>query len=125
MSTPPTRTLPAPLDRDLDRVFAALANKTRRAILNRLGTGSATVSDLARPFDMSLPGVSKHLRVLEEAGLVERHIDGRVHHCSIHPAPLQDAERWLTDNRRFWEDQLTRLADHLEPDGRDEGLRPA
>lgn len=117
MSTPPTPTLLRTPDRDLDRVFAALANQTRRAILNRLGTGSATVSDLARPFDMSLPGVSKHLRVLEEAGLVQRRVDGRVHHCSLHPPPLEEAERWLTDNRRFWEDQLTALAVHLDNDG--------
>lgn len=101
-------------DDDLDRVFAALANRTRRAMLATLGSGPSTVTDLALPFDMSLPGASKHVRVLEGAGLVRRNIDGRVHRCSLDPAPLEDAEQWLNRNRVFWHEQLDSLARHLE-----------
>ena len=107
-------------DDDLDRVFAALANRTRRAMLARLGSGPSTVTDLAVPFDMSLPGASKHLRVLERAGLVHRHIDGRVHRCSLDPAPLEDAEQWLIRNRAFWNEQLDSLVRHLDESAGDE-----
>ena len=107
-------------DDDLDRVFAALANRTRRAMLARLGSGPSTVTDLAVPFAMSLPGASKHLRVLERAGLVHRHIDGRVHRCSLDPAPLEDAEQWLIRNRAFWNEQLDSLVRHLDESAGDE-----
>lgn len=82
-------------------------------MLERLAGGPATVSDLAAPYDMSLPGASKHVRVLEGAGLVQRRIDGRVHHCEIEVAPLDDANEWLDQNRRFWAERLASFADHL------------
>jgi DNA-binding transcriptional ArsR family regulator len=102
----------------LDRVFRALGDRTRRGILNRLAQGPASISDLAEPFDMSLPAVSKHLRVLERAGLVRRRIDGRVHRCSLSALPLEDAQRWVMRYRRFWEETLESLSDYLdeEPD---------
>jgi DNA-binding transcriptional ArsR family regulator len=84
-------------DDQLDRVFRALADRTRRAILRRLSTGSATVTELAAPFGMSLPGVSKHLTVLEQAGLVVRTVEGRVRRCSLQPGPLRDASSWLVE----------------------------
>ena len=97
-------------DDQLDRVFRALADRTRRAILRRLRAGSATVSELAAPFGMSLPGISKHLTVLEQAGLVIRTVDGRVRRCSLQPEPLREADSWLTEYRSFWESALDSLA---------------
>jgi DNA-binding transcriptional ArsR family regulator len=99
----------------LDAAFAALADPTRRAILERLARHGATVSELAEPFDMSLPAVSRHLRVLERAGLLERRIEGRVHHIGIVPGPLQTVEQWLGEHRSFWEQRLDALARLLEP----------
>ena len=98
----------------LDSTFAALADPTRRAILNRLALGEANVSELAEPFSMSLPAVSKHLRVLEEAGLLVRRKEGRTHHCSLRADPLADAVKWIEEARRFWGDQLDALAEFLE-----------
>ena len=93
MSTAPaTDHRPGKEDR-LDLVFTALANRTRRALLARLGRAPAKITDLAAPYEMSLPGVSKHLRVLERAGLVRRAIDGRVHLCSLDTAPLHETEQ--------------------------------
>tara|TARA_A100001037_G_C15033489_1_gene582114 strand:- start:601 stop:873 length:273 start_codon:yes stop_codon:yes gene_type:complete len=86
---------------NLDRTFSALANPTRRAILARLAGGHATVGELAAPFDMSLPAVSKHLKMLEQAGLIERQRDGRRQICQISPEPLQDADAWLARYRAF------------------------
>ncbi len=100
-------------DDDLDTIFMALSNRTRRSMLLRLGHGPTTVSNLAEPFAMSLPGASKHVRVLEDAGLVRREIDGRIHRCSLNPAPLEQADAWLTENRKFWKQQLSSLADHF------------
>lgn len=100
--------------RQLDQVFGALSDHTRRALLARLASGPAKITDLAEPFDMSLPAVSKHLKVLERAGLVERNIDGRVHRCSLNAAPLADAEAWLDYYRGFWQQNLDALAQYLE-----------
>jgi DNA-binding transcriptional ArsR family regulator len=97
----------------LDRTFAALADPTRRAILARLARGSATVGAIAEPFAMSLPAVSKHLKVLEGARLVARRRVGRVHHLSARGEAMRDAERWIERQRRFWEQSLDRLAEHL------------
>ena len=105
----------APSDEDrLDRVFHALANRTRRALLDRLARGPAMVTELAAPFAMSLPSISKHLKVLEHAGLVLRAVDGRVHHCSFAAKPLDDVEQWLDHTRAFWRDTLDALARHVE-----------
>jgi DNA-binding transcriptional ArsR family regulator len=106
----------SPDDR-LDRVFGALSDRTRRALLSRLSQAPAKVTDLAAPFDMSLPAVSKHLRVLENAGLIRRTIDGRVHLCALEAAPLEDADRWIEHYRAFWEDALDGLARYVEKDG--------
>jgi DNA-binding transcriptional ArsR family regulator len=98
----------------LDATFAALSDATRRGILARLATGEASVTELAKPYDMSLPAVSKHLRVLESAGLVARSKDGRVHRCRLEAAPLKNAAIWIEHYRRFWEAQLDSLQRFLE-----------
>jgi len=98
----------------LDRTFAALADPTRRAILTRLADGEATVKELAGPFRVSRPAISKHLRVLEAAGLVSRTRDGRVSRCSLDARPMRDAADWVERYRRYWEDQLDALARYLE-----------
>lgn len=98
----------------LDLVFHALANRTRRALLARLAKGPEMVTELAQPFDMSLPSVSKHLRVLERAGLVARAIDGRVHLCALEARPLQEVSVWLEHYRIFWADTLDALARFVE-----------
>lgn len=105
MSTPPTT------DRDdaLDAVFGALAHRARRQILARLGRGSATVSELAEPLEMTAPAVSRHLKVLERAGLIRRRIDGRVHTCSFDPTTLRDAVAWMRRNHLFWTQAFDRL----------------
>ncbi len=101
---------------ELDTVFSALSDPTRRAILERLARGEASVTELAEPFAdaMSLPAVSKHLRVLETAGLVSRARDGRVHRLSLRPAPLKDAAEWLAYYHRFWDEQFDSLAQYLD-----------
>jgi DNA-binding transcriptional ArsR family regulator len=95
---------------DLDAAFSALADGTRRAIVERLATGETRVTDLAAPFRMSLPAVSKHVRVLEDAGLVRRRREGRTHFLSLSGEPLGAAAQWLERHRRFWEGSLDRLA---------------
>jgi DNA-binding transcriptional ArsR family regulator len=97
----------------LNRTFAALSDPTRRAILARLAQGDATVGELAAPFAMSLPAISKHLRVLEQAGLIARTKDGRVHRLRLVAQPLREAALWITHYRRFWERQLDALAEYL------------
>jgi DNA-binding transcriptional ArsR family regulator len=99
----------------LDAVFAALADPTRRAILLRLSAGEASVNDLAAPFKMSQPAVSKHLKVLERAGLVERDIDRQRRPARLRAAPLADAANWLEEFRRFWPSRFDQL-DHLLED---------
>jgi DNA-binding transcriptional ArsR family regulator len=98
----------------LDRTFAALADPTRRRILAHLARGDRRVTDLARPHDMSLPAVSKHLRVLENAGLLRRRRYGRVHEMQLNAEPLKKAAQWVGDYREFWEGSLDRLAAYLE-----------
>ena len=93
----------------LSQTFAALANPTRRAILARLAEGEATVNELAAPFDISRPAISKHLRVLERAGLVRRTPEGRVSRCELDARPMREAAEWISDYRRFWEAQLDSL----------------
>jgi DNA-binding transcriptional ArsR family regulator len=97
----------------LDSVFAALADPTRRAILARLAVGEASVTELARPFAMSLPAVSKHLRVLERAGLIARGRDAQWRPCRLEVGPLRDAADWMEPYRRFWDESFGRLDDHL------------
>jgi DNA-binding transcriptional ArsR family regulator len=109
----------------LDRTFAALAHPTRRAILTRLAQGgAASVSDLAEPFDVTLMAVSKHLKVMEGAGLIQREKDGRVHRCSFDPRSIDAARDWIDVHRTYWEEQLDSLAAYLEESGggRDDGL---
>jgi DNA-binding transcriptional ArsR family regulator len=98
----------------LDSTFAALSDATRRGILARLATGEASVTELAQPYDMSLPAVSKHLRVLESAGLVARSKNGRVHRCRLKAAPMKSAAAWIEHYRQFWETQLDSLQRYLE-----------
>jgi DNA-binding transcriptional ArsR family regulator len=93
----------------LDATFAALADPTRRAILARLASGDASVAELAEPFDMSQPAISKHLKVLERAGLISRGRDKQRRPCHLEAKPLADATIWLEDYRRFWEGNFQRL----------------
>ena len=98
----------------LNRTFAALADPTRRRILAHLAQGNRCVTHLARPHAMSLPAVSKHLRVLEKAGLLRRRRCGRVHEMKLEAAPLKHAAQWVEEYRKFWEGSLDRLAAYLE-----------
>lgn len=104
----------------LDAVFAALADGKRRAILERLARGDATVGELAEPFQVSRPAISKHLRVLERAGLVRRTPDGRMTRCTADPAPLEGAVEWVERYRAFWVERLGALARYLEQEETDE-----
>jgi DNA-binding transcriptional ArsR family regulator len=101
------------LSRDLSVTFGALADPTRRAILARLASGEATVSELGEPFEMSGPAISKHLKVLERAGLISRGREAQWRPCRLVGAPLKDAADWLEEYRRFWEDSFDRLDDYL------------
>src|SRR6266850_7784721 len=98
----------------LSSTCAALADPTRRAILARLASGETSVTDLAEPFDMSLPAVSKHLKVLEGAGLITRGRDAQWRPCRLEAARLKDAAEWLEHYRRFWEHSLDRLDEYLQ-----------
>lgn len=102
-----------PTDR-LDAVFAALADPTRRAILMRLADGEASVTTLAEPFEMSLPAISKHLKVLERAGLIVRSRAAQWRPCRLEAAPLKEAVTWLEAYRQFWEQSFHRLDDYLK-----------
>src|SRR6202171_1642665 len=104
--------------RTLNRTFAALADPTRRRILAHLARGDRCVTDLARPHAMSLPAVSKHLRVLEKAGLLRRRRYGRVHQLKLEAKPLKQAAQWVEEYRKFWEGSLDRLAEYLEKTNR-------
>ena len=97
----------------LSATFAALADPTRRAILARLALGGATVTQLAAPFDMSLPGVSKHIRVLQRAGLVEQGREAQWRPCRLEAEPLRNVAAWVEQYRRFWEESFDRLDDYL------------
>ena len=98
----------------LDRAFAALADPTRRAILARLALGEAAVTELAEPFEMSLPAVSKHLKVLERAGLITRSNQAQWRYCRLDPAPLKQVAQWVGDYKRFWDESYKRLDEYLE-----------
>src|SRR3954463_5394051 len=97
----------------LTLIFSALADPTRRAILSRLASGSASVTELAAPFAISLPAVSKHLKVLERAGLIARGREAQWRPCRLDPVPLREAAHWLDAYRQFWDEQLDRLDTYL------------
>ena len=98
----------------LSTTFAALADPTRRAILARLLTGECSVGELAEPFDMTMPAVSKHLRVLERAGLITQRREAQFRRCRIRAAPLKEVSEWTERYRRIWEERLDRLGDYVE-----------
>lgn len=98
----------------LSVTFAALADPTRRAILARLAEGEATVKELAEPFDMSLPAISKHLKVMEEAGLISQRVDAQWRPRRLEVEPLQKVDEWLTRYRHVWEERFDRLDDYLK-----------
>ena len=98
----------------LSPAFHALADPTRRAILARLAKGDAPVGELAEPFAMSAPAISKHLKVLERAGLIDRRIEGRVHRCHLEAEALRLAQDWIEEHRKIWEQQFDRLTRYLE-----------
>ena len=104
------------LNYQLDKTFAALADPARRAIVERLVAGPASVSELARPLPMSLPGVMLHLKVLEDSGLVTSRKEGRVRTCRIEPQMLSQAEQWVSERRQMWERSLDRLGQFLDED---------
>jgi DNA-binding transcriptional ArsR family regulator len=98
----------------LNNTFAALSDPTRRAILSKLAGGEMTIMEIATPFDMSLPAVSKHIRVLEKAGLVSRRKQGREYFCCLNAKPLRNAAKWLVFYQQFWDAKLDSLANFLE-----------
>ena len=100
-------------DSNLDQVFFALSDGTRRAILSRLAEGSTTIGELAEPFSISSPAVSKHMKILEKTGLIERRIVGRQHHCTLATGALKTAEDWINFHRIFWQSRLDALEDLL------------
>jgi DNA-binding transcriptional ArsR family regulator len=102
-----------PVEGDVDLLFHALADSSRRAMVDRLIHGPASVSELARPLEMSLPAVVQHLHVLEGSGLVRSQKLGRVRTCTVEPAALRTAERWIAERRTFWEESLDRLGEYL------------
>lgn len=110
-------------DRRLDATFIALADPTRRAILARLASGEASVTELAEPFAMSQPAVSKHLKILERAGLISRSRDAQRRPCRIEAKPLADANKWLEKYRRFWEGNFQRLDALLDEMKADKTIR--
>ena len=97
----------------LDTTFAALSDPTRRAILAQLAHGEASVTELAEPFNISLPAISKHLRVLEQAGLLIREKDGRMRRCRLVVKPLKEASQWISHYQEFWEEQFEALTEYL------------
>ena len=109
--------VPTPADIDLNRVFGALSDPTRRQIIVRLTQGEATLSELAEPFDLTMPGLSKHVTVLQRAGIVEKRRRGRSHHCRLRLEHLAAADDWLRTQTAFWEDRLDGLASHFEGRG--------
>lgn len=118
------KTMPDPID-PLSAAFSALADPTRRAILARLAQGHTHVGDLAQPFSISAPAISRHLRVLQDAGLIERQVDARWRICHLKPEGLQAAHDWLAQYRNYWEASLDRLAELLETPDAVAGSEPA
>ncbi len=109
----------------LSTTFAALADPTRRAILARLALGKTSVTELAEPFDMSLPAISKHLKVLEHAGLISRGREAQWRPCRIAPVSLKEVDGWLGNFRRFWDENFNRLDDYLQQLQADETVKSA
>ena len=101
-------------DDRLSLIFGALANSTRRAILARLARGEATVNELAEPFEMSLPAISKHIRVLERAGLIQQGQKAQYRPCTIDVTPLQEVSHWTEQYRHIWEDSFARMDDYID-----------
>ncbi len=99
----------------IDRIFSALGDPTRRAIVQRLAMGEATVTEIAQPFPMSLPAISKHIRILEDAGLLVRLKEGRIHRCQLSVEPLREANQWIEQYTVFWNTQLDSLGQYLQP----------
>jgi DNA-binding transcriptional ArsR family regulator len=106
----------------LDAVFAALADPTRRRILELLARAELCVTELAKPFAVSLPAISRHLRVLEKAGLIKRERDGRIHRLRLEAKPMREAANWIDTYRGFWDEQFDALADYLQKE--QPGKRP-
>lgn len=104
----------SPNDHELDQTFHALADPTRRAILARLASGEATVNELAEPFAISLPAISRHLKVLERAGLITRGKDAQFRPCRLEPDALKEAYDWIDRYREMWEERFDRLAEYLK-----------
>ena len=101
-------------EEQMSAVFMALADATRRGMITRLSEGPATIGELGRPYAISKPAVTRHVKVLERAGLVSRKKDGRIHRCKLNPAPMKTAEDWIEKHRKFWEASLDSLASYLE-----------
>ena len=101
-------------NKQLDRTFGALADATRRAILARLAAGEASVTELAEPFEMSMPAISKHLKVLERAGLITRGREAQWRPCTLQAGPLKEAADWVSEYKQFWEERFDRLDDYLK-----------
>jgi DNA-binding transcriptional ArsR family regulator len=99
---------------DLNDAFFALSDPTRRSILERLGARESGVTEIAEPHDMSLPAISRHLRVLEQAGLITRRVEGRQHFLRVNPDPLRQAKLWIEKQRVFWEGSFDKLTEHLD-----------
>lgn len=106
----------------MDAVFTALADPTRRRMIARLSRGSATIGELGRPFSITKPAVTKHIKLLERAGLVRRRKHGRIHRCTLETKPMQQAQDWIERYRKFWQqslDGLARFLDETKPEGED------
>lgn len=97
----------------LNQLFGALSDPTRRAMLQRLAQEEVSVAELSKPFELSKSAITKHLKVLENAGLLRRTIDGRVHHCRLNPEPLEEASEWISFYKQFWENKLNNLESYL------------
>ncbi|WP_433973846.1 ArsR/SmtB family transcription factor [Tunturiibacter lichenicola] len=102
------------MDDQITSTFGALADPTRRAILSRLASGETSVTELAAPFEMSMPAVSRHLKVLERAGLISRGREAQWRPCKLNPKPLKEAAEWLEEYRQFWEQSFDRLEEYLK-----------
>lgn len=100
-------------DGQMDAVFTALADSTRRGMVAQLSSGSATIGELGRPYPITKPAVTKHVKILERAGLIQRQKNGRIHRCTLNKEPMKQAEEWIERHRKFWETSLDSLADYL------------
>ena len=109
---------------ELDQVFGALADGTRREMIQRLSRGPATIGELGEPFGITKGAVSKHIKVLERAGLLRRDVQGRVHRCEIDPVPLEVVQRWVHDVRAFWEARFDDLSEYLDELKKQQGQDP-